>query len=92
MVVALGDTDRLVTDVTSPTALSIDTLVAPDVVHDKVEDCPAVIADGVAAKLPTVGNGALEGVGLLESLPPQATSAERKGMYRNCNFIKQAAP
>jgi hypothetical protein len=88
VVVTLGDTDRLVTDVTSPTALSIDRLVAPDVVHDKLEDWPAVIPDGVAAKLAMVGNGTLEGAGLLESPPPHATSTEIKGMERNFSFME----
>lgn len=55
----VGDTDRLARPVTSPTALSIETLVAPDVVHDRLEDCPTMTLDGVAANPTMVGEDML---------------------------------
>jgi len=70
VVVAVGDIDRLVTPVTSPTALLMERLVAPVVAHDKVVDCPAVMLDGVAEKLEIIGGDAAEGAAPLELPPP----------------------
>ena len=67
---AVGDTDRLVTPVTSPTPLSIERLVAPVVAHDKVADCPAAMLDGIAEKLEMVGEEMLGGATTLWSPPP----------------------
>jgi len=69
VVVAVGETDRLVMVVTSPIALSSEILVAPETVQASVEDCPAVIVEGVAAKLDITGSDAAGG-GAGPTLPP----------------------
>ena len=56
MVVVVGETDVLV-PVTAPTPGVIERLVAPLVDQLKVELLPAVMVDGVAAKLAIVGVG-----------------------------------
>lgn len=82
VVVAVGDIDRLVTPVTSPTALLMERLVAPVVAHDKVADCPAVMLDGVAEKLEIIGGDAAGGaapLGLPPPPPPHAAIINSNG-------------
>ena len=58
VVVAAGETDLApaVTGVTAPTPLSIERLVAPVTVHDRVLLWPALIEVGLAVKLVITGN------------------------------------
>jgi hypothetical protein len=71
VVVVVGVTDLLVVPVTSPTALLIVRLVAPDVVQDSVDVCPAVRLAGFAEKPVIVGRD-IEGGGFpsLTAAPP----------------------
>jgi hypothetical protein len=87
--VAVGETDRLVTVETSPIALSIDKVVAPDEVHDNVEDCPVVMLDGLAVKLEMVGNDTVGGSVVLGSLfpPPPPPQADRTDSVRRLNTV-----
>jgi len=87
--VAVGETDRLVTVETSPIALSIDKVVAPDEVHDNVEDCPVAMLDGLAVKLEMVGNDTVGGRVVLGSLfpPPPPPQADRTDSVRRLNTV-----
>ena len=59
----LGDTDREPLVLTSPIPWSMDTLVAPVVVHDKVEDWPLSIVLGLADRVAVGADGAGGGGG-----------------------------
>jgi len=60
----VGDTDLEVTPETSPTPLSMLTLVAPEMLQDRVALCPAAIVAGVAVNEVMVGT---------EPVPPEVT-------------------
>jgi len=88
--VAVGETARLVTLETSPIALSIDKVVAPDDIHDNVEDCPVAMLDGLAVKLEMVGNDTVGGSVVLGSLfppPPPPPHAERTDSVRRLSTV-----
>ena len=55
---------------TAPIPLSIETLVAPVVVQDRVEDWPTRIVVGLAVKLTVGGRGVTVSVAVLVIVPP----------------------
>lgn len=59
MVVAVGETTFEEIPITEPTELLIDNAVGapPDSVHDSTDDCPMVMAPGVATNVLMIGAG-----------------------------------
>jgi hypothetical protein len=70
VVVAVGDTARVLVPVTEPMPLSRLRLAAPLTVHERVDDCPAVMLAGAAANAEIVGGGAGGGGGATGLDPP----------------------
>jgi hypothetical protein len=54
-VLSEGDTLKVPVELTVPIPGLMEMEVAPVTVHCRVEDCPALIADGVAVKEPITG-------------------------------------